>query len=214
MASEYHKTIPIVLREIIKDYKSLSSKGYLSVEEENVIKIYDPTPKSRSMIEYEPDFIIKRNISPSTYFLIVFEVLSNQDDIKAMADIARILSTRKIKRAIFLSTNGTKKEETDRIVKTLKGSYKKRFNKTEKDDVIDILSLEIFTLKTKKKIKEHIKKEMNERGSSDEILALAIQAMAVDLEEKFKKSPYDDKTKEILEEIQENKKSSPETIDD
>ena len=55
---------------------------------------------------------------------------------------------------------------------------------------------------------------MNERGSSDEILALAIQAMAVDLEEKFKKSPYDDKTKEILEEIQENKKSSPETIDD
>ena len=60
-----------------------------------------------------------------------------------MADIARIVAEPGIRKAIFCSMGPKKKSETDCIVASLMGSYKDRFEKKRKKDIVDIRSIGI-----------------------------------------------------------------------
>jgi len=161
MASKQHKIISRVIAEIVKEYSFVTKNGYNCLEGDSTLKLSDPTSHSRAMIEYTPDFVIKRNLTTHTYYLIVFEIITDQADTKTMADVARVLACREIKRAIFVSTSGEKSTETERIVSTLTGLYKKRFQKTKKDDVVDIRQVTVYpsdsTDKIKKEILDYIK---------------------------------------------------------
>jgi hypothetical protein len=149
MASKTHHLIKRIVREIIKEY-NFNRKGIPVLEEANVIKLNDPD--SKEVIEYKPDFILRRNLTKHTYYFVIFEVIEDQTDTKTMADIARVLAKSEINKAIFISCNPKKLKETDRIISVLLGSYKDVFRKKKKDEIINIVSKEWF--KSKKKFEE------------------------------------------------------------
>ncbi|MCK4997156.1 hypothetical protein KAS08_02535 [Candidatus Pacearchaeota archaeon] len=149
MASLHHHTIKKIINNLIKDYSQL--------DKIKTIKLNDPD--SKGVIEYEPDYIIKRNISKHSYYFLVFEVIDGQSDIKTMADIARIIGKPEIRKAIFISCNKKKGEETDRIISALVGSYKSRFKKKRKD-IIDISSRQILKSDTYEEVEKVILDEL------------------------------------------------------
>lgn len=156
MAGSPHSIAKAALREIICE-NNKKHINYCTLQEVKSIKINDPD--SKHVIDYYPDFIIKRNLSANTYYYIVFEVIDKQQDHKTMADIARILAKPEIKRAIFICASGTKKE-TDRIVHALLGAYKERFSKKKKNDIINLATIEWTKHKNNKKEKQINKTEI------------------------------------------------------
>ncbi|MDD5181829.1 MAG: hypothetical protein PHC66_01505 [Candidatus Nanoarchaeia archaeon] len=144
MACSRHKLLRGIVKKIVLEYNQTGTDGsYDLLEQQDVIKLSDPTRHSRLMLEYDPDSVIKRNLSLHSYYYIVFEVISKQKADKTMADIARILAQSEIKRALFLTTSDEKKIETDTIVKTLQALYKKRFSRRG-TDLINIQVLQIL----------------------------------------------------------------------
>ena len=157
MISDHHAIIKKILDGIVREYSS-DNKPFPIIEKIRLIKLNDPD--SKAVIDYEPDYVIQRNISKHSYYYIVFEIIHGQDDIKTMADIARILGKTEIRKAIFISCSGKKKEETDRIISVLIGRYKKRFRKKSRKDIINIVSRELLSGDSPKDIRNMIIKEI------------------------------------------------------
>ena len=161
MASVIHETIKKELKSYFRKLEKENDRPFPTIELIDGMKINDPCPGSKDVLNYQPDCCVRRNISRNSHYLIVFEILDSQEDIKAMADIARILSTREIKKAIFISCSKEKKKETDNTISCLIGSYKSRFRKKKKGDIMDIISREISKLEVvKKSVKELVEKEL------------------------------------------------------
>ena len=133
MASKHHKIIPKLLNDLIKDYPCLKKVRCLKLND----------PNSKKVIEYMPDYIIKRDISSHSYYFVIFEIIDRQPDVKTIADICRIIAKPEIKKAIFISCSKKKKEETDRLISVIVGNYKDRFNKRNNKEILDISSREI-----------------------------------------------------------------------
>lgn len=151
MASLNHHNITKILDKVVR-----SNSCFKTVKK---IKIIDDD--SNKVIEYDPDYVIKRIISNHTYYLVVFEVIEGQADIKTMADIARIIAKPEIKKAIFLCSNA-KMAETERISSTLIGSYKERFEKRKKNEIIDISIREVLPSMTEDELEKLINEEVEE----------------------------------------------------
>ncbi|MDD5111861.1 MAG: hypothetical protein PHG85_04905 [Candidatus Altiarchaeota archaeon] len=164
MAGKTHQRTISVIKRIFNEYSH--RKGELELlEREDCFKLPDPNRGSKYVVEYRPDFIIKRNISGTKYEYIVFEVIDNQSIDKTTADIARLLARGNIKKVLFLICNGlnnkeSKFEETERISKTLINSYKKRFNKKKTTDVLNLKSIQIYSKDNDEEIKKVILKEI------------------------------------------------------
>ena len=113
-------------------------KQYSYLRTEKKIKIMDKD--TNAVIDYDPDYVIKKHLSIHTYYFIVFEIIDKQGNEKTIADLARILATPEIRKAVFISCSEKKKKETDEIISAILGSYKDRFQKRNKKELIDISS--------------------------------------------------------------------------
>ena len=157
MASNTHKAMKMFIDLHLKKYYRVNNRSFPIAEKVRIIKINDPD--SKNLIDYEPDYAIKRNVSRHSYYYIVFEIIDSQKDIKTMADIARILAVPEIKKVIFISCSKEKGEETDRIISALIGAYKSRFRKKRKE-VMDIVSKEVLPSDTVENIYKMLFKEL------------------------------------------------------
>lgn len=170
MAKDNHKRIIKIIQGIFDEY-CIDKCGVLPIEKEDTLKINDPN--SKAVIDYVPDFVIKRNISKHTHYFIVFEVVEGQTDDKTMADISRLIALGDaVKKALFIVVGEdddnikfkeTKFEKTKRISLTLVGAFKKRFmRKRNNKDIINLSVIEIPYSKEDSFIKSEIKKEIKQ----------------------------------------------------
>jgi hypothetical protein len=147
IAGRHHSIVKKIMRQLVKE-NNKSHSDYSILEEKNEIKINDPD--SKHVIDYDPDFIIKRNKDCHSYYFIVVEVIDKQQDSKTMADFVRILAKPEIRKALFICCNSKAKKETDRIVDVLMGACKERFKKKKRDNLYQLTTMEWIKPKNKK----------------------------------------------------------------
>lgn len=140
MASELHQGIIRFIDDYVKQSVELNGRSFPIAEKVRTIKINDPD--SKHVVDYSPDYAIKRNKDRHSFYYVVIEVLNKQPDYKTMTDMIRIMAHPQIRKAIFISCNKEKKKETDRILGALIGSLKNKLKKNSRKEVLDIVSRE------------------------------------------------------------------------
>lgn len=150
MASISHHNLTKILDKIVKNNSCFKTIKKIKIIDDDTNRI----------IDYDPDYAIKRVISNHTYYILVFEVIEGQSDTKTMADIARIIAKQEIKKAVFICSNQKKLEETKRIASALLGSYKDRFEKKNKNEIIDISIRELLPTDTEVELEKIVLEEL------------------------------------------------------
>ena len=153
---KYHKSLKSILNEFNKENKKL-------IFVKPPIKINDLKPKSKSVVEYSPDYILKFKTGEKSFEHIIFEFLDKQLDIKTMADISRCVLINNCRMLFLLSKTASKHEETKRIRDVFIDGFdklKRGENREDKSKSLIAVTLHIPPYLSKKKVKENILKEI------------------------------------------------------
>lgn len=156
---KYHKFFKKVMEEFYEENRN----KFEIIFRKNPFKLTDLKHGSKSVVEYNPDFIIKFRTGEKSYEYIIFEFLDKQLDIKTMADISRCVIIDNCRILLLISKTARKHKEATRI----RNVFIDGLNKSKEEDssknkspFLSVFTLHIPIYTTKKKIKEEIMDEI------------------------------------------------------
>ncbi len=151
--SKYHKWLKKILCDFSQENKSKI------IREKQPIKLTSKKRHSKSIIEYNPDYLFKFKVGRRSFSLIIFEFLDSQDYEGIFTDIIECACIENCRILLFLSKEPEKHKLTEDIIDIVSNSIGDLKGK----DALEIVNLHIPMSMDKEKVKDEIYKEINKR---------------------------------------------------
>lgn len=156
---KYHRFFKKVMNEF---YEENFKKFEITIKKDS-FKINDLKRGSKSVVEYDPDFIIRFKTGEKSCEYIIFEFLDTQADIKTMADISRCVIIDNCRVLFLISKTAKKHKEATRIRNVFIDGFdklKRGDNVNNKTSSLTALTLHFPLYISKKRIKKEILKRI------------------------------------------------------
>jgi len=129
------------------------------IKEIQPIKLTSRKRHSKSLIEYDPDFLFKFKTGRRSFEYVVFEFLDTQSYEGIFADIIECACIENCRVLLFLSKKSEKHQEAEEIIDIVSNSIKDLKGK----DSLEIINLHIPQEMDEEEVKDIIYKEINKR---------------------------------------------------